>query len=66
MNKNALLVADNVLQNGTVAESRFTVPRRARTTHTRMREFLYAIKHDTELESTILETGDGVSISVKL
>lgn len=61
-----LLVADNVLQDSTVAESRFTVDRRDRTTHERMREFLYRIKHDARLESSVLPVGDGVSVSVKL
>jgi len=63
---NGLLVADNVLQDGTVTESRFTVDRRDRTTHERMREFLYRIKHDSRLESSVIPIGDGVSLSVKL
>lgn len=61
----ALLVSDNVLQEGTVLESRFTVERRERTTHSRMREFLYEIKHHPLLESAVLPLGDGVSLSVK-
>ena len=36
-----LLVADNVLQDGDVMESRFAVTRRNRTIHARMREYLY-------------------------
>ncbi|MDO4265971.1 MAG: O-methyltransferase [Eubacteriales bacterium] len=65
MRQGALLIADNVMQDGTVMESRFTIPRRDRTTHSRMREFLYEIKHHPELESSVLPLGDGVSISVK-
>lgn len=60
----ALLIADNVLQDNTVMESRFTVERRDRTTHERMRAFLYEIKHCALLESSVLPLGDGVSISV--
>lgn len=66
LSSGGLLVADNVLQNRTVTESRFTVDRRDRTTHERMREFLYRIKHDKRLESSVLPLGDGVSVSVKL
>lgn len=65
MNDGALLVADNVLQDNTVLQSRFTVPRRERTTHARMREFLYEIKHHALLESAVLPLGDGVSLSVR-
>ena len=65
MREGALLIADNVMQEGTVTESRYTLPRRDRTTHSRMREFLYEIKHHPELESSVLPLGDGVSISVK-
>jgi len=60
-----LLVTDNVLQEGRVAESRYTVERRERSTHSRMREFLYRIKHDERLETTVLPLEDGVSLSVK-
>ena len=66
MNKGGLLFSDNVLQDYTVMESRYTVERRERTTHKRMREFLYAIKHDSELVSSVIPIGDGVSISVRL
>ena len=65
MNPGALLVADNVMQDFTVMESRFTIPRRERTTHSRMREFLWEIKHRKDLVSSVLPLGDGVSISVK-
>ena len=60
-----LLISDNVLQDGDVMESRFAVTRRNRTIHERMRQYLYEIKHDDELESVILNVGDGMSISVK-
>lgn len=66
MEKGSVLIADNVLQDETVTESRFSVPRRERTTHERMREFLYMIKHDERLGSCVLPVGDGVSVSVML
>lgn len=66
MRPSGILVADNVLQDGTVMESRFTVDRRDRTTHIRMREFLYRVKHDSRLETAVIPVGDGVSLSVML
>lgn len=60
-----LLVSDNVLQGGDVIESRFAVERRNRTIHSRMREYLYELKHSKEFETTILPVGDGVALSVK-
>lgn len=59
------LVSDNVLQDGMLLESRFAVTRRDRTIHARMREYLYALKHNETLETAVLPLGDGVSVSVK-
>ncbi len=61
-----LLVSDNVLQDGDIIESRFAVTRRDRTIHSRMREYLYELKHNEQLETAILQVGDGVTVSVKL
>ena len=61
-----LLVSDNVLQDGDVMESRFAVTRRDRTIHSRMREYLYELKHNAQLYTDILPIGDGVTVSVKL
>lgn len=61
-----VLLSDNVLQDGDVIESRFAVTRRNRTIHSRMREYLYEVKHHTQLESVILPVGDGVTLSVKM
>ncbi len=65
LNPGGLLISDNVLQGGDVLESRYAVTRRDRTIHTRMREYLYALKHDPALETVILPLGDGVSVSVR-
>ncbi len=61
-----LLVSDNVLQDGDVIESRYAVTRRNRTIHTRMREYLYRLKHMEELETAIVPIGDGVTISTRV
>lgn len=60
-----ILVSDNVLQDGDIIESRFAVTRRNRTIHSRMREYLYELKHNEALETVILTLGDGTAVSVK-
>ena len=60
-----ILVSDNVLQEGSIVESRFAVPRRDRTIHARMREYLYQLKHMPELETVVLPVGDGVALTTK-
>lgn len=66
MAEGALLVTDNVLQDGDVAESRFAVERRNRTIHARMRDYLYTLTHMEELKTSIVPIGDGVALSVKI
>lgn len=65
MPEGGLLVSDNVLQDGDIIESRFAVTRRNRTIHSRMRDYLYELKHHPQLETVILPVGDGVTVSVK-
>ena len=60
-----ILVSDNVLQDGDIFESRYGIKRRNHTIHNRMREYLYALTHDEAIDTVILETGDGMAISVK-
>ena len=60
-----VLVSDNVLQDGEIAESRFAVERRNRTIHSRMREYLYQLKHDVRIQTSILPLGDGIALSVR-
>lgn len=61
-----LLIADDVLQGGTIASSRFSVPRRQRTIHKRLRNFLWDISHTELLESSILPVGDGIALCYKV
>lgn len=63
--EDGVLVSDNVLQDGDIIESRFAVERRNRTIHSRMREYLYELKHNDQLQTSILPLGDGVALSVK-
>ncbi len=60
-----VIVSDNILQDGDVLESHYTVEKRNRTIHDRMREYLYTICNDDRLDTSLLSVGDGVAISVK-
>ena len=62
----AILISDNVLQDGDIVESRFAVQRRNRTIHSRMREYLHTLKHMEELETAVIPIGDGVTISTRI
>ena len=62
----AVLISDNVLQDGDVVQSRFAVQRRNRTIHSRMREYPYELKHMEEFETAVIPIGDGVTISTRI
>lgn len=62
----AVLISDNVLKDGDVVQSRFAVQRRNRTIHSRMREYLYELKHMEEFETAVIPIGDGVTISTRI
>ena len=65
LTQGGVLMSDNVLQDGSLIESRFAVERRDRTIHSRMREYLYELKHREDLMTSILPLGDGVALTVK-
>lgn len=65
LSEGGVLVSDNVMQDGDVIQSRFAVERRNRTIHARMRDYLYELKHNEELTTSIIPLGDGVAVSVK-
>ena len=66
LRKDGLLVSDNVLQDGDIIQSRYSIKKRNRTIHSRMRDYLYLLTHHDELETVILPMGDGVTLSTKL
>lgn len=66
LEKDGMLISDNVLQDGEVLDSRYVVERRNRTIHSRMREYLYELKNNNKLETSIIPLGDGVALSVKV
>jgi predicted O-methyltransferase YrrM len=65
IDQGGLLITDNVLQDGTVINSRYSITRRDRTIHSRMREYLFTITHMDKLETLILPIGDGISLSYR-
>ena len=66
MSEGALLVTDNIFKEGDILESRYAVERRDRTIHARMRDFLLRLRDEESLESVILSSGDGATLSVKI
>ena len=60
-----VLISDNILQDGDIIESKFAIPRRNRTIHRRMRDYLYVLHHREELMTSVLPLGDGITVSVK-
>ncbi len=65
LSSGGILVSDNVLQDGDIIESKYAVVRRDRTIHTRMRDYLYELKHNDSLTTVILPVGDGITVSVR-
>ncbi len=58
-------MSDNVLQDGDIIESRFAVERRNRTIHSRMRDYLYELKHSNVLETSIIRWVMVCALSIK-
>lgn len=65
LNPEGIFLSDNVLQEGELIESRYLVERRNRTIYKRMRDYLYALKHDERLLTSILPLGDGAALSIR-
>lgn len=65
MKLGSILISDNVLQGGDIIESHYAVERRNRTIYKRMREYLYELKHNDKLLTSVIPLGDGVTVSVR-
>ena len=65
MKPGSVLVSDNVLQGGDIIESHYAVERRNRTIYKRMWEYLYELKHNDKLLTSVIPLGDGVTVSVR-
>jgi predicted O-methyltransferase YrrM len=59
-----VILADDCFQGGDIFKARGEVPRRRRTTHSRMRAFLAYI-NGNGLKSTLLPIGDGLALIYK-
>lgn len=58
-----IIFSDNCLQEGDLLESSFAIRKRDKTIHKRMRDYIYLLLHDEDLESWIFSMGDGVLLS---
>jgi predicted O-methyltransferase YrrM len=59
-----VLVSDNVLYKGMIADDSLVV-RRKKTIVKRMRNYLESICSSSELETSLIPIGDGVAVSYK-
>lgn len=66
LKKGGVIIADDILQEGRVAQAYEEVPKRQRTIHKRMNEFLNEITNNPKLKSSILTIGDGVAFIQKI
>lgn len=65
LRKGGILVADNVLYKGMIAEQSLVI-RRKITIVKRLRKFITEINNRSDIKSTVIPIGDGVTVSVKL
>lgn len=61
-----IILADDILQDGRVAMGYDEIPKRQRTIHKRLNDFLDNITHRDDLRTAILTIGDGVALIEKL
>ena len=59
-----ILVSDNILYRGTVAQTGF-IPRKHRTIIVNMKEYLKTLSENENLTTSIIPIGDGVAVSLK-
>ena len=65
LSDDGIFITDNVLQEGSIASSKFSVTRRDRTIHMRMRQYLYTLTHDERIDTVVLPVGDGMTLSIR-
>ena len=64
LNDNGIIFADNILYKGYVMSDYNKHKQRTAVTH--LRQYIKEIQENPELETTILEVGDGLAISKKV
>lgn len=65
LNPRGLIVADNVLLNGWVANHELIPHRRMKTMVNRMTDYIELVMNHPELSSSIIPLGDGMALSLK-
>lgn len=63
LSDHAVIVTDNILQEGAMVESRYISDKRDRTIHDRMREYLFRINRPP-FRTVLLDSGDGAAVTV--
>ena len=61
-----ILIADDIFRGGYVARTRYEIPQRQRTIHSRMRSFLWEVCHNEALETSLIPIGDGIAFCHKI
>lgn len=64
VNIGGIIVSDNILYKGMIADDEYVVKRK-KTIVKRMREYLDFICNNNELDTSIIPIGDGLAISIK-
>ena len=62
---NGIIIADDIMQNGNTIKNRYDIPRRQRTIHSRMNQFINEIFYNPLLSSNIFNIDDGVIVAQK-
>ena len=65
LKKEGVLYSDNVFKDDEIIQNRWSIEKRDRTIHKRMREYLYEITHNEDLKSYIFDIADGIAMSIK-
>ncbi|MFV0502882.1 MAG: O-methyltransferase [Lachnospirales bacterium] len=65
LNIGGILFADDIFQNGNIVKNIEDIPKRQRTIHNRMNEFIDKICNTSGLRTSIIPIADGVSVSYK-
>lgn len=66
LNYDGIIIADDIMQDGRIIKDRLKIPRRQRTIHSRMNQFISEIFDNDLLESNIFNIGDGVIVSRRI
>ncbi len=64
INDGAIIISDNIFYGGLIARDRYDVPRRQRTIYKRMRDYLEYLMNTPEFDTSLLNIGDGIALSV--